>query len=385
MHRSLAIEDLIKSFVVRKPQCRHVINCHLAVNSAFHWEFFGEHPDARLFGLFCCNESMPLEFLASLPLKNSNRTKLLMNEAIPQKYHEENFALIEDYPAKDDITMKFAEVFRNPQLSYEFCCRLIAEKNFPIYGLLYHRDTPPEVVKELSTDENLEHVVSGPFVTLDDADKYLRMHLANEDYFYPFEFAPVLQRLLDNPEIPNSWFEERFDEINARKLIDGFGPRFSLEFLQRLVPRMTRCQIIGALENPYITVPFAEQLSHLLSADDFYYAVAANSGLPEKFFEDHWVRISSIDYRHHAIPISLRFSGNSTFSVEFFKCHPEIIGWTIATNKFTYQLSLEQGQTDKQLITTALELLPEESSLPVLMLGVVRQEIERLEYRRWYR
>ena len=261
-------------------------------------------------------------------------------------------------------------------------------------------------------------LLESSFVTEEIADRcwqLIKQDPDNRTGMYPEKFQdPNLQysgfgvAVLNNPALPIAYFEERFFDLYP--LPDPFtfldilnNPRLSFEFIQRILPRLPPNYRHWVLTNPNITVEFANRLFLEVDFDSFYESIATNSGLPEVFFEDHWANILTILTRDvdeenedefgeiSAEIISESLSKNPALSVDFFERHPEcILPDGIISNKFTYQLLLEQGQTERTWIGEAFNTITEgagslPSSLPALVTSVMAQEAERLEHRRWYR
>ena len=404
MPRSLIIENFINDlnvdFVDMLPQDRY----DFCTNTALSWEFFinniteniedvlgykyeeiGDH-----FGPWedlCYNTNIPVEFFIRYA-RNFGLTMhafLLRNTNIPLSFFETNF---------DKIEPRFVrpKALSNPNLTYEFCRRLVSEKDVAEKYLLFNYNTPLEVVERLNTDDNLFITLEGPFVIEDVANRCLSQLKESRDKALAHKFA---RAIVSNTALPISYFEEHFLDLYREKIIDPKsvldGKRISFEFIQRILPMLDAVDVSSVLINPNITVAFAEEIRLRIEPQDFYLMVADNSGLPEIFFEDHWpemLKLMKANARSFSFKLRFRLSGNPSLSIRFFTEHPESVDQTtVIGNKFTYQLTLEEQQTERDLIGNALRATnhKQEAPLPTLMLGVMAQEAEKLEDRRWHR
>lgn len=374
-------------------------------NKVFPMQFLERHPDIKSARKICERGDLSMEFVRSLDLDSFLRIVLLKNEAIPQSFHEENFEALPRYLDLPYFSVR--GVFTNARLSYNFCRRLVDEKGYHENLLLFNKNTPQQVVSRLlDTGKKrgpgawaiLNNMVLGPFASPEIAEFLMEERISafeEEKVENPDEvpdapnFHSYFEKFSKNPEIPISWFEEAFLTYYRQGFIRELYPgtfessRIPFEFIRRILPELREEDLPSVLVNPNVTVPFVEELSTRIDPQEFYEYVCCNRGLPERFFEVHAKQIANAIKSNF---FCLRnISRNSALSVEFFKRHPEFIDWPTIENEFTYQLLLEEEQTEKQLVENAQAALPEDLSLPSLMMKVIGQEIEKLEYRRWYR
>lgn len=192
---------------------------------------------------------------------------------------------------------------------------------------------------------------------------------------------------------PWSFLEENLDEFKRRNYHSSLAlkPQISWDFLLQhpeliSIERDPRApfRLDDLVRNPTITEEFMTKYLPDIERKKLLIYVAQNTGLTFTFFERH-INL----FRNPKFFYAL--CSNSSLPLLFFERHPEIADLRgFLANDFTYQFEIEDGLKEEELIYNAQVSLAEQqeetsSSLPQLMLGVMRDQHEKMVNRAYYR
>lgn len=368
-----------------QPYIRKGTRALLCSNSNIPWQYFEGHISE--FGtdewiMLSQNRGLPEEFFRrNLFLGIAEEVITEINESsLSDAFFAVASAIIKDFPESggEDFGFETADV----EILKEALKRDWARETHSLTELEEKLST----VQDLDAREQnavLAGIARNPNLTVELIYKY------REKYYDDF-FLKVLRY---NEHLPWSFLEENLDEFKRRNYHSSLALKLQIswdfllqhpELISIGRDRKTPFRLDDLVRNPTITEEFMTKYLPDIERKKLLIYVAQNTGLTFTFFERH-INL----FRNPKFFYAL--CSNSSLPLLFFERHPEIADLRgFLANDFTYQFEIEDGLKEEELIYNAQVSLAEQQeetldSLPQLMLGVMRDQHEKMVNRAYYR